>query len=493
MVLSSMHYLIFLLITVLLYYCLPAKIRWIALLFGNAYFLYQANSVKELLVWAVTALFTFFCALISSFLGQPFKKITTGFGVFVVAFLLILLQDSSFFHLPSLQISPIGISYYSLTWIAYLLDCYWGTGTVQKNPLKFLSMAGFFPLMTSGPIISYKEVGENITGQTRFSYENLKNGSVRIAWGFLKKMIIADRIAVFVDTVYGNPYRYPGFFFLLANAFFVIQLYADFSGCIDIALGSAEVFGIKLPENFDLPFLSQTLEEFWRRWHITLGGWLRDFILYPILKSSPWQFFGKKSKKLFGKKIGKKLPVWLGLLISWFLVGFWHGGGWNYIFGVGILFGAIIILGDALSPLFQWLTKLLRINTDTFSWKVFRVVRTWLFFGTGLSFFRAHSLMDGFRNIKLMLSVYNPWIFFTGELYELGLDRTDFNILLFFLVIVILCGLLRHFTGKSVRQWLDGQNLLFRYILYALMVYSIIIYGCYGMGFQSASFIYQGF
>ena len=421
--LTSIKYILFLLGIVILYYVLPGKIRWLALLAGNAFFLYRSNSLKELAVWLGMAALTYLATLAIAALPKEkagSKKLIMICAVTLLALSFILLQASSFFGLPDLGISPLGISYYTLSWIAYLCEAYWGTGPVQKNPLKFMTFAGFFPLLTSGPIVRYREVGESITSGNRLSYANLTNGALRITWGFMKKLVIADRIAIFVNTVYGNPYRYPGAFFIIADAFFVIQLYADFSGCIDIALGSAEILGIKLPENFDMPFLSQTLEEFWRKWHITLGAFLRDFVLYPLLKSAPMQAIGRTGKKLFGKKVGKKLPTWIGLMISWFLVGFWHGGGWNYIFGVGIFYGFIIVAGDVLSPFLGWLVKLLRINVEAFSWKAFRVVRTWFFFGFGLSFFRAGNLMDGLRNLKLTFTISNPWIFFTGELYEIS-------------------------------------------------------------------------
>ncbi|MBP5660106.1 MAG: hypothetical protein J6X08_02100, partial [Lachnospiraceae bacterium] len=137
--------------------------------------------------------------------------------------------------------------------------------------------------------------------------------------------------------------------------------------------------------------------------------------------------------------------------------------------------------------------KALRINTEAFSWKVFRVLRTWLFFGTGLSFFRAGSLLVAFRNLKLSVTVFNPWIFFTGELWEMGVDRTEFSIFVFYLAVVIIAGILRAVTGKSIRELLKEQNIVFRWIIYAGLIYSVLIYGCYGSGFSSAAFIYQGF
>lgn len=494
MALTSFLFLILLLCTAVMYYVLPCKIRFLAILLANGFFLFKCNSILENAIWLAEAALVYAAAYRTSVSESEKESRILTFGtVIVLAAALILMKESAFFGIKDFGVAPIGISYYTLSWITYVLGTYWKTGEVQKNPLKFLAFAGFFPILASGPIVKYEDFGKEICDGVKFSYDNIKNGAARIAWGFMKKLVIADRIALFVNTVYDNPYRYPGLFIWVANAFFIIQLYTDFSGCIDIALGAGEMFGFKLPENFNLPFLSQTLEEFWRRWHITLGGWLRDYVLYPILKSSPWQKITAFTKKKFGKKYGKKIPTWLGLMISWFLVGFWHGGGYNYIFGVGILFGIIIILGEALSPVFDKVNKALRINTEAFSWKVFRVLRTWLFFGTGLSFFRAGSLLVGFRNLKLSVTVFNPWIFFTGELWEMGVDRTEFSIFVFYMAVVIIAGILRAVTGKSIRELLKEQNIVFRWIIYAGLIYSVLIYGCYGSGFSSAAFIYQGF
>lgn len=494
MALTSFLFLILLLCTAIMYYVLPCKVRFIAILLANGFFLYKCNSLTENVIWLVEAALVYGAAYrVSVAESLRARKIITFVTVIVLAATLVLLKESTFFGIKDFGVAPIGISYYTLSWITYILGVYWKTGEVQKNPLKFLAFAGFFPILASGPIVKYEDFGREVSGGVKLSFENIANGAARIAWGFMKKLVIADRIAAFVNTVYDNPFRYPGLFIWIANIFFIIQLYTDFSGCIDIALGAGEMFGFKLPENFNLPFLSQTLEEFWRRWHITLGGWLRDYVLYPILKSAPWQKITSFTKKKFGKKYGKKIPTWMGLMISWFLVGFWHGGGLNYIFGVGILFGIIIILGEALSPVFDKVNKALRINTEAFSWKIFRVLRTWLFFGTGLSFFRAGSLLVGFRNLGLSVSVFNPWIFFTGELWEMGVDRTEFSIFAFYLAVVIIAGILRAVTGRSIRELLKGQNLIFRWILYACLVYSVLIYGCYGSGFSSAAFIYQGF
>ncbi len=491
MSLTSFSFLITLLAAVLLYYLLPMKVRFIAPLLANAYFLYRCDSHRKLCVWLFTAAFTYASAiLIRKAKESGCKRAIAYVSVALVAALMILLRNGGL--LQGLNAAPTGISYYSLFYISYILECYYGTHEPEKNPFKFFTFAGFFLMLTSGPVLKAADSDE-ITSQKKFDFKNIIFGLERILWGFMKKLIIADRIAVFVDTVYTLPYAYNGLYIWLATLAFAIQLYADFSGCIDIVLGGAKLFGITLPENFNYPFISQTLSEFWRRWHITLGGFLRDYILYPILKSRPFQALGNFSKKHFGKKIGKKIPVWLGLMISWILVGYWHGGYFNYTFGVGIWFGFIIVMGEILEPFFKKLIAVLHINTEAFSWKLFRIVRTWFFFDTGMLFFRAQGFKNALLTLKLSVSTFNPWILFDGSLYELGLDVTDWHILAVFLSIVAITGLLSFYKKQTISELFSHQNLLFQWALIILLIYSIVVYGCYGVGFDSQSFIYQGF
>ena len=475
----------------LLYYLLPVKVRFIAPLFANAYFLYKCDSPLKLCVWFFTALLTYGAAIfIHNAKSEGSKRGAAYVSVATVAALMILLRNGGL--LQNLNAAPTGISYYSLFYISYILECYYGTHEPEKNPFKFFTFAGCFLMLTSGPVLKASD-SDGITSPHKFEFRNIIFGLERILWGFMKKLIIADRISVLVDTVYNVPYAHNGLYIWIATAAFAIQLYTDFSGCIDIVLGGARLFGITLPENFNYPFISETLSEFWRRWHITLGGFLRDYILYPILKSKPFQALGKFSKKHFGKKIGKKIPVWIGLMISWTLVGYWHGGYFNYTFGVGIWFGFIIVMGEILEPFFKKLTALLRINTEAFSWKLFRIVRTWFFFGTGMLFFRAHGFRNALLMIKLSVASFNPWIFFDGSMYELGLDVTDWHILAVFLGIVAITGLISFYKKQTISELLSHQNLLFQWALIILLIYSIVIYGCYGVGFDSQSFIYQGF
>lgn len=510
MSLTSIYFLIMVLCGLVLYYIIPKNFRFIAILAVNLFFIFNVNSVVECGVWFLSALITYLVAISSDKAkekGRTGKPITV-IGVILVALVMILLKDLSFFKdivkavCKLLNIaykdsasffSPLGISYYSLSFIGYMLDVYWGSCKSEKNPLKFFTFAGYFPILTSGPIIKYSENKEEFFTDNSLTWENISQGFIRVVWGLMKKLIIANRLSIIVDTIYGNPYRYPGLYILIAMILFVFQLYTDFSGCIDIALGVSKMFSIKLPENFDHPFLSETLAEFWRRWHITLGGWLKDYILYPILKSSPFQKLSESGKARFGKKTGKKIPVWIGLLIAWFLIGFWHGGHMNYIVGVGLFYGVVIILSEMLEPLFGKITKALHFNTEAFSYKAFRVIRTFFIFMIGLSFFRAGTVKQCLINWKLTFTCFNPWILSDGSLYNLGLNNKEFHILFIFMMIMMVAGILSFAKKKPVSQWLMEQNVIFRYLVVLLLIYSVIIYGNYGVGFSSAAFIYQGF
>ena len=348
--------------------------------------------------------------------------------------------------------------------------------------------------MTSGPIVSYEQMHSQLWGEKHhFHYENVIRGAERALWGIFKKLVISERCAMVVNTVYSYYEAYAGFYVFLAAFMFALQLYADFSGLMDIVIGVAECLGIVLPENFDTPFYSLNLSEFWRRWHITLGGFLRDYVFYPIEHSLPFKKLRRFCKNRFGKGYEKKfnLPANLALLISWFLIGLWHGGGWNYIFGVGLYMWAVIVLGEVLSPLFERLSKLLHINTNCFSFRMFQRVRTAVLFAFGLSFFRAQSLKDGFRMWRSAFSLFNPWIFFDRSVYELGLPKDEWLILLFGLLILIIVSILQQ--SGPVREKLHRQNYIFRLFVFLALFVMVINWGYYGMDFVAADFIYGRF
>ena len=314
-------------------------------------------------------------------------------------------------------------------------------------------------------------------------------------------------MAVIVNEIYDRYEIYPGLYIVFAAACFAFQLYTDFSGLMDIVLGFSELLAIPLPENFNNPFYSTSLAEFWRRWHITLGGWLKSYVFYAVQQTEAFRKLRKFCKKKLGKGYEKKynIPQFLGLLISWFLIGLWHGGGWNYIFGVGIYMGIIIIISELCQPLFAKLTGLLRINTEAFSYTLFKRIRTFFIFIFGLSFFRADTLKYGFKMWKNAFSLFNPWILFDRSLYNLGINEKEFHILLFSMLILLVVSMIEAKAGgvkesgdgvaqmDGARSFLSKQNFLFRLILFMVLFIMIICWGYYGTSFDSSDFIYVKF
>ncbi len=507
----SLSFYVAVLCALILYYVTPIKFRWGVLLGFSGYFVVNANGIRLAAYMAAVIVCTYVAALLTDrYRKAPrLSKTILIIGIILDGVSLVAMKELNFFihgaraavslfgsSLPLNPVSilaPIGISYYTLSLIGYLADVYWGTAKAERNPLKVALFAGYFPVLIAGPIVRKREVFDSLMEGHPLEYRNITYGLQRIVWGFFKKLVISERFAVVVNTVYDNYYVYSGLYVWVAAVCFLMQLYTDFSGGIDICLGISQLFGIHLPENFELPFLSRSVSEFWRRWHITLGGWLRDYIYYPMMKSDLFQGLGTRIKKKWGKKAGKKIPLYVVTLISWFLVGFWHGGGWNYIFGVGLFYGMVIVVGQILEPWFKRLIAILKINTECFSWHLFQMARTFLVLVFANSLFRAASLKSGFQMWKMAFAQWNPWIFFDKSLYELGLSQTEWEILMVSLLILLVCGLLRHFLKIPVRQWLGQQNMLFRWGVLILLILWVFVYGYYGPGFDAQSFIYFQF
>lgn len=498
-------------VSLILYYLIPMCHRWIVLFLMTVMFLFSANSLQNFIVSLGIAVATYGCGIIikNNKNNTIISKLVMTVYVIIIVCTLFLYKEQAFFvntfniiatgslskqiiHVIPI-VAPLGISYYFLTNISYICEVYWGTIEAEKNPLKFITYSLFFPTLSSGPITKYKESASKILNGHSFEYKSFCYGIQRIIWGFFKKLVVSERLAVIVNTIYANYSEYNGLYIVFAAGCFAMQLYTDFSGCIDMMLGVSELYGVELPENFNLPFSSLTLTEFWRRWHITLGGWLKEYVLYPVLKSPLMQYIGNACKKAFGKKTGKKIQTWLGLLVSWFLIGFWHGGGYNYIFGVGIFMGLVIIFGEMFENVFNKFKTFLKIDDKCMSYRLFQRTRTFLIFSFGLSFFRSPSLTEGFRMWKCCFETFNPWIFFDGSLYNLGLSQKECSLVIMSILLFLVTGIIKMITQTGIRELISRQNLVFRWIIYMILIFSVLIFGVYGYGFDAQSFIYQAF
>lgn len=395
-------------------------------------------------------------------------------------------------------IASLGVSFYTLQAVSYLLDVYWGTSRPQKNICKTALFVSYFPQMTSGPVSRYHQLEGQLYAPHRFDYERFCFGLQRMLMGYVKKLVVAENLAVYVNYIFDENANYSGVLLCAGLAAYVIQLYADFSGCMDIIMGASSCFGVDLPENFDRPFHSRSIQEFWKRWHITLGQWLQDYVMYPILRSRLWNRMRRSLKKKLGKDAAKKIPAYLAMLILWFYMGLWHGGGWNYIVE-GLWFGAVIIAGQLMDGWFDRWKELLHIDPESRWWHGFQSVRTAVIYSVGALFFRASSVRQGLHYVKACLSprCLMPGVFLDQLqvfLAPIGL-KDGLKAVISIAVGMAVMFVLFAFQAKerSFYQWLAGRNIVLRWaILYGLL-FVVILFGMYGPEYNAAQFIYGGF
>lgn len=522
MSITSFYFLILLFAGAIVYYILPRSCQWFALLVMSLIF-YFTSAVPYTIIYLIISTATAYIAtmFISNSKDETEGKsdrIAVTFGVLAVLInlgLWFLLKARGIWEviclllakivpvcgkiptkIDSLQlVAALGMGYYTLQVIGYILDCYWGNAKAQKNPLKLFLFVCFFPQMTTGPISRYNQM-QQLYEKHSFSYENLCFGSQRILWGFFKKLVLAERVGIIVNAIWASMDSYVGFWRWIALILYPIQMYADFSGCMDIILGAAEIFDIHLPENFNAPFLSKTIQEFWQRWHITLGTWAKDYVLYPLLKSRFMVNFSKISKKKFGKKMGKFIATAAGMFVLWMVMGIWHGG-FRYIVGVSLWYWLLLMSGELCRPYFKKLTTVFRLPVESFSWHMFQSLRTYFIYAIGAAFFRASGTVQGIKFIRGLAGVFNsnicnPWIFFDGSILNLGVTYMDLSIILLSVFLLVLAGVLRENYGHA-RSWISDQFILFRWLIWIGLFVFVLILGEYGPGYDAVQFIYQDF
>ena len=261
---------------------------------------------------------------------------------------------------------------------------------------------------------------------------------------------------------------------------------------MDIIIGASEVFGIKLPENFRTPFFSRSVREFWQRWHITLGAFMRDYVFYPIQHAHHFIHMRKTLSQKIGRKAADRLTTGAALLCIWFLTGLWHGGAYKYIFGWGLWFWLCLILGQTGEPLGKKLRVFFKVRESSFSWRLFQILRTFILVSIGNIFFRAGSLKAAFRAIRLgFTSSDNPWILFDGSYSQFGLSQKEVFLTFAGLLILLLVSVLQQ--SGNVREKIDRQGIVFRWVLYFMLLFAVIVFGKYGPDYNPADFIYRGF
>lgn len=488
MLFNSFHFLIFFPIVVIIYFLIPYKFRWILLLLGSYYFYMAWKPEYIVLLISVTAIDYF----LSIRMGKEIDKSKRKKYLYIIIFsnlgLLFLFKYFNFFNdsirsifinfniqynIPDLSLLlPIGISFYTFQALGYTIDVYQGKIKPERHFGVFALYVSFFPQLVAGPIERAKRLIPQFYQKHEFDYIKVTDGLKRMAWGFFKKMVIADRIAVIVDTVYSNPTEYSGIQLIISTVFFAFQIYYDFSAYSDIAIGAAQVMGFQLMENFKRPYFSKSISEFWRRWHISLSSWFRDYLYIPLggnRVSIPRNYFN--------------------LLITFIIVGIWHGANWTFIIW-GALHGFYIIFERITSKIKVITIKKLRLQRVPVINKGLQIITTFILVCFAWIFFRSNSISDAIfiiRNLFKDLSNLKNIGYLVNSIEVLGLGRTELILMIILLVFMELIHLLER--KKDIISYLNEKPLFFRWTCYYVLAF-IIVFFQYSGGQQ---FIYFQF
>ena len=522
---NSYAYLLVLLgTTFIIYYIVPKKARGLVLLLSS-YIFYYISSGKHVVFPIFTTISVYLCGIIIDKIDNKLekerknvdkqvsktlkkkanfkKKILIAIVAVCNLSVLFILKYLNFFSLKFFALigkqSPftlkltaaMGMSFYTLQAVSYLVDIYRGTIKPDKNFLRFALYISFFPTVVEGPISRYKQLAYQSYEGHNFDVQKFVHGCEMIMWGMFKKVVIADRLNMFVGAVFDNYANYSGIIIAVATLFYTIQIYCEFSGCMDIVTGSARLFGITLEKNFNHPFISHDVNEFWRRWHITLGTWLRDYVFYSISLSKPFQRFSKKVSNRLKGYYGNILPTVIALFAVWFCNGLWHGASTKYIL-YGLYYYVIMTSGMLLKPLFTSIQNKLKINTKSKPYKAFQIIRTFILVNIGMLMFRAQNVPVAFKIFASSFKNIKFSVLWDGTLLNLKLDKYDFILLAFCMVILITVSILQE-KGKSIYEMISKQKLPVRWIVYFAAIFIVILFGAYGNGYDAAAFIYAQF
>lgn len=510
----------FLCFFILGYYTFFKRVQWQFLLVGSLLFYYGFGKVGLFYILGMAGVVFFSALQINRFpkeIGEWKKEVLKEdsrhlkrakkrwlyFGVFISLSLLIITKYGYFIFDPAKGLwsgslgrqrfgtmdfmIPMGLSFYTLKCLGYLFDVFRGKYPAEKNFWKFTLFVAFFPQVIQGPISRYDVLAETLFERHDFNYRRLIRGFYRLLWGYFKKLVIADRIAVPLAIMVSDVDTYYGAYTFLILLLYSIQLYADFTGGIDIAIAVGEMLGISMEENFLHPYFSKSVKEYWRRWHITMGAWFTEYVFYPLSVTKPMLHLSKMARKKLGKKFGRRVPIYISTLSVWVLTGLWHGIGWNFVVW-GLLNGIFILISEerkALHPLFYGLasTRMRKGIIDTLS-----IVRTLFLIGS----FRILDLYP-----KVSFAFYRYLSIFTAKNWnlikfkEIGLAIPQLLVLGFSIVMVFGVSL-RNQRG-DVRDAILAKQEGYWYLGIFWLILLILIFGVYGIDYDSSRFIYERF
>lgn len=481
MLFNSLQFLVFFPLVIIFFFAIPHRIRWILLLIASYYF-YMSWKAEYIILILVSTLIDYYAGLkMSTKATKKERKKYLYLSIFVNLGLLFTFKYYNFFseslyeflslmkinipqHLLTVLL-PIGISFYTFQTLSYSIDIYNGKIKPERHLGKFALFVSFFPQLVAGPIERAGNILPQLNKKITFDYVRVTNGLKLMAWGYFKKLVIADRLAPFVDTVYNNPAEHFGFQIILATFFFAIQIYCDFSGYSDIAIGAARIMGINLMRNFNRPYFSKSIREFWKRWHISLSTWFRDYLYFPL-----------------GGNQVVKWRWYYNLFIVFLISGLWHGANWTFLIW-GALHGIYLIIGITTKKGWDRLNNLIGIDQVHGIRKFIQVISTFILVCIAWIFFRSNSVSDSFLLFKNMIKISHNQI----NLNILGEDH--YNLLLSFLFIFILESV--HFMQRKRKliNILTSKHFYIRWTIYLILMLFIINFGVY----ETKEFIYFQF
>ena len=387
-------------------------------------------------------------------------------------------------------IVPMGISFYTFQTVSYSIDICRGTIKAQRNFFKFLLFVSFFPQLVQGPISRYEDLSKTLYEPKPYAFKHVSYGIIRILWGYFKKLVIADRLVVALKTLTASPDEYKGAYVFVVMMLYAAQLYCDFTGGIDITIGIAQVLGITVKENFNLPYFSKNIKEYWNRWHITMGTWFTDYIFYPLSVSPNMLKLSKWSRQHLGNAVGKRVTVYISCFAVWLATGIWHGAAWHFVVW-GLMNFVVIMASQELEPLYAKFHGKFALKNKP-GYAVFEILRTFLLMSS-------LKLFDCYRDVGLTFKMFGSMFYtfnigklFNGSLLELGLTGADYAVAGIAVIIVFLVSLYKYRKNADFRDFLYKNYPLFL-LSCILLLASTLVFGAYGQGFDASQFIYTQF
>lgn len=527
MLFTSYEFIGFMAVLLLLYYMIPQKYQWLLLLVFSGIFYYVANPVYLLYIGTTILTVWFAACQMDKYpdkapaelkLDREAKKIykkeqkkkrrrwmlgsiLINVGILVaVKYLNFMIENiSAVFSVAGVEgnrpaffvsfLIPLGISFYTFQTVGYLVDVYRGTVKAEKNLLKVALFVSFFPQLIQGPISRFGDLSKTLYEGHEFDAKNVCYGLQRVLWGFFKKLVIADRIFTAVAVIIGDVEIYHGAYAFVGMVFYTLQLYADFTGGIDVTIGVAEMLGIRVMENFQRPYFSKSLKEYWRRWHISMANWFRDYIFYPVSSSKKLMNLSKFSRKYVGDAIGKRLPVYIASFVVWFTTGIWHGASWNFIVW-GLANWLVLMVSQEFEPLYLKFHERFAF-AESKGYKLFQVGRTFLLICCLNMFDCYATLAETFKAFASMFTATGWQILWNGALLDLGLTIQDYIVVAAGTVVLLAVSLVQR--SGSVRDKIARQAYPVRFAVWFGLFVVVLVFGAYGVGYDSNQFIYNRF